>query len=94
MVLRFLTILEMDLQPQGHGCLSCVNCVLVCQMVIVCEMSALITINPVDTGRKLNVHKTLRRRPGHLLNVLFTFNLRPVSTGKRYIHHSMSWLSQ
>ena len=64
MVLRFLTILEMDLQPQGHGCLSCVNCVLVCQMVIVCEMSALITINPVDTGRKLNVHKTLRRRPG------------------------------
>ena len=35
----------------------------------------------VDTGRKLNVHKTLRRRPGHLLKVLCTFNLRPVSTG-------------
>ena len=42
----------------------------------------------VDTGRKLNVHKTLRRRPGCLLNVLSiiflvlcTFNLRPVSTG-------------
>ena len=35
--------------------------------------------NPVDTGRKLNVHKTFRRR---LLNVLCTFNLRPVSTGK------------
>ena len=35
----------------------------------------------VDTGRKLNVHKTFRRRPGRLLNVLFTFNLRPVSTG-------------
>ena len=32
---------------------------------------------PVDTGRKLNVHK----RPGRLLNVLCTFNLRPVSTG-------------
>ena len=36
---------------------------------------------PVDTGRKLNVHKTFRRRPGPLLNVLCTFSLRPVSTG-------------
>ena len=36
---------------------------------------------PVDTGRKLNVHKKFRRRPGRLLNVLCTFNLRPVSTG-------------
>ena len=35
---------------------------------------------PADTGRKLNVHKTLRRRPGRLLNVLCTFSLRPVST--------------
>ena len=35
----------------------------------------------VDTGRKLNVHKTFRRLPGGLLNVLCTFNLRPVSTG-------------
>ena len=31
---------------------------------------------------KLNVHKTFRRRPGRLLNVVCTFNLRPVSTGK------------
>ena len=30
---------------------------------------------PVDTGRKLNVHKTFRRCPGRLLNVLCTFNL-------------------
>ena len=36
---------------------------------------------PVDTGRKMNVHKTFRRRPERLLNVLCTFNLRPVSTG-------------
>ena len=36
---------------------------------------------PVDAGRKLNVHKTFRRRLGRLLNVLCTFNLRPVSTG-------------
>ena len=40
------------------------------------------TNNLVDTGRKLNVHKTFRRRPGRLLNVLCKFNLRPVSTGK------------
>ena len=37
--------------------------------------------DPVDTGRKLNVHKTFGRRPGRLLNILCTFNLRPVSTG-------------
>ena len=36
---------------------------------------------PVDTGRKMNVHKTFRRRPVSLLNVLSTFNLRPVYTG-------------
>ena len=34
---------------------------------------------PADTGRKLNVHKTFRRRPGCLLNILCTFNLCPVS---------------
>ena len=39
-------------------------------------------IGPVDTGRKLNIQKTFRRRPGRLLNVLCTFRLRPVSTGK------------
>ena len=38
--------------------------------------------SPVDTGRQLNVHKTFRRRPGRPLNVLCTFNLRPVSTGR------------
>ena len=36
--------------------------------------------DPVDIRRKLNVHKTLNRRPGRLLNVLCTFNLRLVST--------------
>ena len=40
--------------------------------------------NPVDTGRKLNVHKTSTRCSGHLLNVLYTFDLRPVPTGKEY----------
>ena len=43
---------------------------------------------PVDTGRKLNVHKTFRRRPGRLLHVLCTFNLRPVSTGFASFHYS------
>ena len=36
---------------------------------------------PLDTERKLNVHKTFRKRPGRLLSVLCTFNLRPVSRG-------------
>ena len=35
----------------------------------------------LDIIRKLNVHKTFRRSPGHLLNVSCTFNLRPVSRG-------------
>ena len=36
---------------------------------------------PVDIGRKLNVSKTFRISPERLLNVLNTFNLRPVSSG-------------
>ena len=36
---------------------------------------------PVYTERKLNVHKTFRRRPELLLSVLCTFYLRPVSMG-------------
>ena len=42
---------------------------------------------PVDTGCKLNVHKTFRRRPARLLNVLCMFNLRPVSTGVSVIKY-------
>ena len=49
----------------------------------------------VDTGRKLTVQKTSRRRPGRLLNVLCTFNLRPVSTGliplKENFHKKRLW---
>ena len=33
--------------------------------------------NPLDTGRKLNVHKTFRRRPGRLLNVSSIYILGP-----------------
>ena len=47
---------------------------------------------PVDTGRKLNVHTTFRRRLGRLLTVLCTFNLRPVSTGK-LLEKWLQWLS-
>ena len=39
-------------------------------------------ISPVDTGRKLNVHKKFTRRPERPLNALRTFNLRPVSRGR------------
>ena len=35
----------------------------------------------LDTGRKLNVHNTFRRRSEHLPNVLCTFNLRHVFRG-------------
>ena len=42
--------------------------------------------HPVDTGCKLNVHQTFRRRPGRLLNILCTFNLRPMSTGQFHIY--------
>ena len=45
------------------------------------QINFLCPSSPLDTGRKLNVHKTFRRRPGRLLNVLYTLNLRPVSTG-------------
>ena len=38
--------------------------------------------DPVDIGSILNVPKTFRRRLGRLLNVLCTFNLRPVSVGE------------
>lgn len=33
----------------------------------------------LDTGRNLNIHKTLKRRLGRLLNILCTSNLRHVS---------------
>ena len=45
-----------------------------------CFLRTLLT-SPVDTGRKLNVHKTFKRRPERLLNILYAFNLRPVATG-------------
>ena len=35
----------------------------------------------MKTGYRINEHKTLRRCPGPLLNVLDTFNLRPLSRG-------------
>ena len=35
-------------------------------------------VNPLDTGYKLDVDKTLRIHVGRLLSVLYMFNLRPV----------------
>ena len=52
------------------------------QIIFSCQQPLTTAIfSLVDTGRKLNVHKTFKRRHGYLLNVLCTFNLRPVSTG-------------
>ena len=42
--------------------------------------------NSLDIGRKLNASKTHRRRPERLVNVLCTYNLRPVS--RRYFNSS------
>ena len=47
--------------------------------------SLFLLVNPLDTERKLNVHKAFRSRPGCLSNVLFTFNLRPGSRGEDII---------
>ena len=46
-----------------------------------CQSIFMWLVFPIDTGRKLNAHKTFRRRPGRLLNVLCTFSLRPVFAG-------------
>ena len=35
-------------------------------------------MSPLVTGRKLNEHQTFKRCPGHRLNLLCTFNLRPM----------------
>ena len=43
---------------------------------------------PLDTWRTLNVHKTFRKRPGHLLNVLCSLKLHPVSKG--ILHRDIS----
>ena len=40
----------------------------------------------LDTGCKLNVHKTFRRRPGRLLNFLCTIKLTPVPRGSLEVH--------
>ena len=64
-------------------------------MKIDCVMSMVVNSlwYPVDTGRKLNVPKTFRRRPGRLLNVLCTFNLRTVSAGQLQVVYSSRYVT-
>ena len=50
--------------------------------------------NSVDTGLKLNVHKTFRRRRGRLRNVLCTFNLCSVPIEKSCLLHLQKDQSQ
>ena len=70
----------MELRPQDHHIYRDIfwteKVPNTCQYLFNCALGI-----PVDTGRKLNVHKTFTRRPGRLLNVLCTLDLRPVSTG-------------
>ena len=53
------------------------------QVKLVEDRTLCVTHLSLDTGLKLNVQKTFRRRPRHLLSVLCTLNLRPVSRGFR-----------
>ena len=42
------------------------------------------TVNLLDPDFTLNVHRTFRRRIGHLMNVLCTFNLHHESRENEY----------
>ena len=42
----------------------------------------------LEAGGKLNVHKNLRKRQGRFLNVLFSFNLRPLFKGYTTFWHT------
>ena len=53
----------------------------VCIFMVLWSNSEKDSLFPLDTGRKLNAHKTFRRRLGLLLNVLCAFSLRLVSRG-------------
>ena len=70
-------------QQNGSAAILCENFLIGCvAKVYSCETfykDYIACTFPVDTGRKLNVHKTFRRRPGCLLNVLCAFKLHPVS---------------
>ena len=82
---------QQKIQNKKFGKLSEVSCESVSHdpEKVICNFSSH-KLTPVDTWRKLNVHKTFIRRPGRLLNVLCTFNLRPVSTRTKI---EKQWLS-
>ena len=75
-----LKVYERDIQILNHLKASLEN-------VLTQILKSQISYNPVDTGRKLNLHKTFRRRPELTQDVrktswtLCTFNLHPVSAG-------------
>ena len=75
----YLFIITFLVLKQRYSNLTIANCG---KRIVTLLLSFFVDFNcPVDIERKLNVHKTFRRRPGRLLSVLCTFNLRPVSTG-------------
>ena len=57
-----------------------------------------IMLTRLGIGRKFNVDKTFRGRPGLLLNVLCTINLRPVSRGKwvekSFVNHTSKYFKR
>ena len=44
-----------------------------------------IRLYPKEKGRKLNVHKTFRRRPGRLMSVRFTSRVQGVYQNGSYL---------
>ena len=53
------------------------------KLILICIL-CLDDLYRLDSGLKLNVHKKFRRRSARLLNVLWTFNQRPMS--RDYLH--------
>ena len=51
----------------------------------------MLMIYPLDTGRKIKVHKMLRRRPERLLNVLCTFNFTSCVQGILILEFDLKW---
>ena len=83
MTLKFLNPLLLKIANNVFSSTQNVLQVLLFGKFVVIMVSSNRFPNPVDTGRKLNVHKNL-----------CTFNLRPVPAGKIVLTNSVAFLLQ
>ena len=72
-------------QISNYDVAACENVV---KILLRCWSGVALSI-PLDTKHKLNVHKAFSRHPGRFLNVLCTFNLRPVCRAIRVAEHEI-----